>query len=104
MEAHYVVNDEPRMTGTLSTASSAADALKLQYYEENDDLKAAFGHALSLKDWADICEITETYGAILFSTLLVALALCAAARTAKPWGRKSSRATAQSASATSPPL
>ena len=73
MELHFDAFDEPRMTGTLSTASSAADALKLQYYEEDDDRKAAFGHELSVKDWEDICEITETYGAILFGTPLVAV-------------------------------
>ena len=45
---------EPDITGAIKPASQVADALLLQYYEESDDLKAAFGHALTEEDWARI--------------------------------------------------
>lgn len=73
MELHFGLVAEPRMTGTFSTASSAADALKLQYFEEDDDRKAAFGHELSVEDWENIAEITETYGGISSGTPLIAV-------------------------------
>ena len=38
---------EPDVTGALKTATQVADALILQYYEEPDELKAAFGHKLT---------------------------------------------------------
>ena len=41
--------DELTCSGTLKTANSAADALKLQYYEEPDDKKAAWGKNVSYK-------------------------------------------------------
>ena len=40
------VNKEPGMKGGLKLGCSAADALILQYYEEQDDAKADFGHQL----------------------------------------------------------
>ena len=45
---------EPDTTGAIKTASQVADALLLQYYEEPDDVKAAFGHELTEDDWAAI--------------------------------------------------
>ena len=69
----YILNEEPNMNGSLKIANSAADALKLQYYEEPDSYKAAFGHVLSPQDWEKICEITEVYGEVLFGTPLFAV-------------------------------
>lgn len=73
MTLMYIRNEEPNMGGSLKIANTAADALKLQYYEETDPVKAAFGHELSREDWARICEITEVYGEILFGTPLFAV-------------------------------
>ena len=67
----YVLNlemgKEPSMSGSLSIANGAADALKLQYYEEKDNYKAAFNHDISTNDWLNICEIVDTYGELLFA-------------------------------------
>ena len=43
---------EPDITGAVKPAYQVADALLLQYYEEPDALKAAFGHELTDEDWA----------------------------------------------------
>ena len=64
---------EPSMSGPGKIAVSVADALKFQYYEEPDPLKAAFGHELTRDDWLTICGIVENYGATLFTTPLVAV-------------------------------
>ena len=66
-------NKEPSMSGTLKIACEAADALVLQYYEEKDDKKAAFGEVLSLDDWKKIAQIVDTYQKILFSAPSVAI-------------------------------
>ena len=58
---------EPKLTGPIRTAVSVADALVLQYYEEADDLKAAFGHKLTEDDWKSISRILSTYEEILFA-------------------------------------
>ena len=44
---------EPDITGAIKPAQQVADALLLQYYEEPDVVKAAFGHDLSDEDWAE---------------------------------------------------
>ena len=67
------LNKEPSMTGSLKTACSASDALVLQYYEEPDELKAAFGHQLTLSDWEKISAVKDYYGDILFTVPLVAI-------------------------------
>lgn len=63
------LNKEPSMTGSLKTACSASDALVLQYYEEPDELKAAFGHQLTLSDWENISAVKDYYGDILLLPL-----------------------------------
>ena len=67
------LDKEPGMTGPIRTATSVADALKLQYYEEADELKAAFGHELTREDWFSICGIVETYGQMLFAAPLISV-------------------------------
>ena len=67
-----VLDDEPRMKGSLKTACSVSDALVLQYYEESDHKKAAFGHRLTERQWRDIAEIKEMHLQVMFSTPLVA--------------------------------
>ena len=59
---------EPKLSGPIKTALSVADALVLQYYEEPDDLKAAFGHKLTEDDWKSISSILCTYEEILFAS------------------------------------
>ena len=61
------------MTGDLKLACQAADALVLQYYEEPDEQKAAFGHHLSRRDWKQISAIKDYYGDVLFTVPLVAV-------------------------------
>lgn len=63
---------EPSMAGSLKIATAASDALVLQYYEEPDSLKAAFGHELSMKDWEDIASIKDVYTDVLFTAPAVA--------------------------------
>ena len=64
---------EPAMTGGLKMANSASDALVLQYYEEPDESRAAFGHNLSREDWERIAEIKDWYGDVLFTAPSVAV-------------------------------
>ena len=66
------VNEEPAMKGPMKYMCSIADALVLQYYEEPDALKAAFGHELSEQDWKTIGSILGTYLKIRFGTPLLA--------------------------------
>lgn len=64
---------EPGMTGSLKNANSASDAFILQYYEEPDSLKAAFGHKLTREDWTRIARIKDVYGDLLFTAPVVAV-------------------------------
>ncbi len=63
---------EPALSGSLKTACSVSDALVLQYYEEEDPIKAAFGHKLSYDDWKSIAQIKDVYVDALYSSPLVA--------------------------------
>ena len=69
---YLVKNREPGMGGSMRLACQAADALVLQYYEEPDAMKAAFGHKLSKEDWESISEIKDLYGDVLFTAPVVA--------------------------------
>ena len=73
-DAHvYLVKyREPGMGGSLRLACQAADALVLQYYEEPDAMKAAFGHTLTWEDWESISAIKDWYGDVLFTAPVVA--------------------------------
>ncbi len=63
---------EPSMTGGLKMANSASDALVLQYYEEPDLQRAAFGHRIGREDWERIAAIKDWYGDVLFTAPAVA--------------------------------
>ena len=65
--------EEPNVSGSLKTACKVSDALVLQYYEEADPKKAAFGHDLSDDDWKKISEIKDVYGDVLFSSPKIAI-------------------------------
>ena len=73
-DAHvYLVKfREPGMGGSLRLACQAADALVLQYYEEPDPVKAAFGDTISWEDWERISAIKDLYGDVLFTAPAVA--------------------------------
>lgn len=51
---------EPDITGAIKPAYQVADALLLQYYEEPDAVRAAFGHDLSDGDWAELGQFMTT--------------------------------------------
>lgn len=69
----FKMNAEPFMTGGLKMACSVSDALVLQYFEEPDARKAAFGHELKDVDWIDVALVKERYGDALFSAPSVAV-------------------------------
>ncbi|MBQ3667969.1 MAG: glucose-1-phosphatase [Clostridia bacterium] len=75
MEIVLEAGKEPAMVGALRRGTSVADALILQYYEEPDALKAAFGHALSDEDWRLIHSIADTYSEALFGAPILAVNL-----------------------------
>ncbi|MBE5827575.1 MAG: histidine-type phosphatase [Butyrivibrio sp.] len=63
---------EPSVSGSLKKACQVSDALVLQYYEEEDDTLAAFGHDISKEDWEAIAEVKDVYEDVLFTAPLVA--------------------------------
>jgi hypothetical protein len=63
---------EPKVTGSLGTATSVSDALCLQYLEEPDTVKAAFGHNLSFEQWQVISEVKDLRNDASFCAPLVA--------------------------------
>ena len=69
---YLIKNREPGMGGSLRLACQVADALVLQYYEEPDAVKAAFGHTLTWEDWESISAIKDWYGDVLFTAPVVA--------------------------------
>ena len=79
---HFQINDtqiilnlnaEPAMKGSFKMANQASDAFILQYYEEPDVKKAAFGETLTQKDWEQIARIKDVYGDVLFTAPVVAV-------------------------------
>lgn len=68
----FKLYDEPKMKGSLKLANFASDAFILQYYEEPDAKKAAFGHDITLSDWEKIAKIKDVYGDVLFTAPIVA--------------------------------
>ena len=69
----YKLNAEPSMSGGLKMACSVSDALVLQYYEEPDAKKAAFGHDFTNEDWVNASLVKEWYGEVLFTAPSVAV-------------------------------
>lgn len=66
-------DEEPDVTGAIKTATQVADALVLQYYEEPDAKKAAFGHDLKQSDWNKIGDLLTKYEEIKFGSPLVSV-------------------------------
>jgi len=69
---YLIKHREPGMGGSLRLACQAADALILQYYEEPNAVKAAFGDTLRWEDWESISAIKDWYGDVLFTAPEVA--------------------------------
>ena len=76
-DTEYILenNQEPAVKGSLKTACSASDALVLQYYEEHDKKKAAFGRDLTFDQWREIAGIKDVYVDVLYTAPLVAVNL-----------------------------
>ncbi|MDE6230374.1 MAG: histidine-type phosphatase [Muribaculaceae bacterium] len=66
---------EPTMKSgsALKELNSASDAFILQYYEQPDSVKAAFGHDLTRKDWEKLAHIKDVYQDVLFTAPVVAV-------------------------------
>ena len=62
---------ELAMTGPIKKATSVADALTFQYYEEADEKAAAFGHDLTREDWLKLHSIVDAYVEVLYEAPLV---------------------------------
>ena len=73
-ELLWELYQEPRLKSgsALKELNSASDALILQYYEQPDTVKAAFGHKLTRKDWEKIAHVKDTYQDVLFTAPIVA--------------------------------
>lgn len=73
-ELLWEVYQEPRLKSgsALKELNSASDALILQYYEQPDSVKAAFGHKIGRKDWEKIAHVKDTYQDVLFTAPIVA--------------------------------
>ncbi len=74
-DSEFVLEEgkEPAVEGSLKKACSISDALVLQYYEEPDKNKAAFGHDLTDEQWDAISKIKDVYVDALFSTYSVSI-------------------------------
>ena len=66
LKINIVADDELTCEGSLKLGNTASDAFKLQYYEEEDDAKAAFGKKLSYDQWLQIGKIADVYEKVLF--------------------------------------
>ena len=57
----------------LKDLNAASDAFILQYYEEPDSVKAAFGKKLTREDWSRLAHIKDVYQDVLFTAPIVAV-------------------------------
>lgn len=62
----YALGKEPEMTASLNQACQAVDALILQYYEEPDLQKVAFGKELTREQWQMLYKIIHTKDHVRF--------------------------------------
>ena len=67
------LDKEITVGGTLAAACSVSDPLVLQYYEEPDPVKAAFGNDLTTEQWEQIAEITTKFGQVRHGLPLIAI-------------------------------
>ncbi len=64
---------EPTVGGSLKTACTLSDAFVLQYYEEPDAKKAAFGKDMTHEMWQKTADITTKYNLVCHGLPLVAI-------------------------------
>lgn len=69
----FTLDEEPFMNGGLKMACTVSDALVLQYYEEPDEKKAAFGQMLTPNDWKNVSLVKDWYGDALFTAPSIAV-------------------------------
>lgn len=62
----YTLGKEPEVTASLNQAVQPADALILQYYEETDPQKEAFGKTLTAEQWQAIYELIHAHDVVRF--------------------------------------
>lgn len=62
----YDLGKEPEVTASLNQACSPADALILQYYEETDPQKEAFGKTLTAEQWQAIYQLIHVKDVVRF--------------------------------------
>ena len=68
------LNKEPSISkGLVDIAWTASDALSLQYYEEKNPVKAAFGHKLTFDDWKKLVALKDYYMSAIYSAPIVAI-------------------------------
>lgn len=67
-EVAYELGKEPEVTASLNQACQAVDALILQYYEEPDLQKVAFGKELTREQWQMLCKILHAKDHARFSS------------------------------------
>ncbi len=65
--------EEPFLSGSLLWATKVSDALVLQYYEQPDDKKAAWGKKLTAEQWEKIAYVKHMYVDVLVTAPSVAV-------------------------------
>ena len=73
VEVTFSLNDGLGIGGTLNLGNMAADTLALQYYEEENPVKATFGRKISFSDWQKISGIKDFYSDVAFTAPAVAV-------------------------------
>ncbi len=72
-DIRFELNKEPYIVGTLDLTASIADALVLQYYEENGSTDASFGKELTADQWKQLAEISDMYEETIFGTYSISV-------------------------------
>ena len=62
----YKLGKEPEVTASLNQSVQPVDALVLQYYEETDPQKEAFGKTLTAEQWQAIYQLIHVHDVVRF--------------------------------------
>lgn len=62
-----------RLIGAMYVHAGEKFHATASVFAENDALKAAFGHKLSIEDWTKIAKVKDVYGDVLFTAPIVAV-------------------------------
>lgn len=65
-EIVYALGKEPEVTASMNQAVQPADALVLQYYEESNPQKEAFGKTLTAEQWQAIYQLIHAHDVVRF--------------------------------------